>query len=77
MRLLLFLSLLAATARCEVFSSAADMREVFNLENDLVDILTGYAAKLDSKLMRIKSYIKVRSRNTQNGLSVKRFLENE
>ena len=44
----------------EVFSSAADMREVFTLENDLVNILSGYAAKLDAKLGRIKSYIKVR-----------------
>ena len=64
----LFLSLnviavifLATAVHCEVYSSASDMREVFHLEKDLVQILDGYASKLTSKLDRINNYLKVSS----------------
>ena len=36
------------------------MRTVFNIERELVDILDGYAQKLEKKLAKINSYMKVR-----------------
>ena len=53
---------LPTSSRCEVYSSASNMRTVFNIERELVDILDGYAQKLEKKLAKINSYMKVRFR---------------
>lgn len=47
------------SAKCEVYSSASNMRTVFNIERELVDILDGYAQKLEAKLAKINGYMKV------------------
>ena len=44
----------------EVYSSAADMMEVFKLERELVGIMDNFAAKLQKKLDKINSYLEVR-----------------
>ena len=45
----------------EVFSSASDLRQVFMLERELVDILQSYATKLESRLGLINNYLEARS----------------
>ena len=55
-----FLScLLVAPGNSEVYSSAADMMEVFKLERELVGIMDNFAAKLQRKLDKINSYLEV------------------
>ena len=52
---IVFLSLcVAMPTNCEVFSSVSDMKEVFQLERNLVGELLNYAEKLQRKLNRIK-----------------------
>ena len=46
-------------AEAEVYSSASDMKEVFKLERELMSIMDGFAAKLQSKLDKINSYLEV------------------
>ena len=46
--------------RGEVYSSASDMKGVFQLEREMVNILGGYASKLHAKLNRINDYLQVR-----------------
>ena len=55
------LLLLVGVSSGEVFSSASDMRAVFSIERDLVDILEKYALKLEERLARINAYMQVRS----------------
>ena len=43
----------------EVYSSASDMKGVFQLEREMVGILGGYASKLHAKLNRINDYLQV------------------
>lgn len=51
---------LASTlVRGEVYSSASDMKGVFQLEREMVSILGGYASKLHAKLNRINDYLQV------------------
>jgi hypothetical protein len=49
-----------AVIRAEVYSSASDMKQVFQLEREMVGILGGFASKLHAKLNRINDYLKVR-----------------
>ena len=55
------IGLLAAAPliRAEVYSSASDMRSIFQLERDIVDIIAGYADRLEQKLQRINNYLAV------------------
>eukprot|EP00095_Tigriopus_kingsejongensis_P007522 snap_masked-scaffold103_size370364-processed-gene-2.2 protein:Tk07522 transcript:snap_masked-scaffold103_size370364-processed-gene-2.2-mRNA-1 annotation:"hypothetical protein DAPPUDRAFT_22132" len=55
--LILFGSKCSWRAQAEVYSSASDMKTVFGIETDLVDILDKYAKKLESKLERINNYM--------------------
>ncbi len=58
--ILCYLSMLAFDAsRAEVYSSASDMTSVFQLEREMVNILGGFALKLNAKLNRINDYLKV------------------
>ena len=58
--ILFFLFALALPVmRAEVYSSASDMKQVFQLEREMVSILGGFASKLHAKLNRINDYLKV------------------
>jgi len=54
---------LATSARAEVYSSAANMKEIFRIERDMVHILETYSSKLEQRLRRINDYMKVRESN--------------
>jgi hypothetical protein len=56
---LVVVSFFCQNAEAEVYSSAADMMEVFKLERELVSIMDGFASKLQSKLNKINNYIEV------------------
>ena len=43
----------------EVYSSASEMIEVFKLERELINIMDGFALKLQSKLDKINAYLEV------------------
>ena len=45
--------------RCEVYSSASDMKNIFRMEMDLASSLNNYASKTQAKLDRIDKYIQV------------------
>ena len=47
------------TIHGEVYSSAAEMIEVFKLERELINIMDGFALKLQSKLDKINAYLEV------------------
>ena len=49
-----------APGNSEVYSSAADMMEVFKLERELVGIMDNFAGKLQKKLDKINSYLEVK-----------------
>ena len=55
----LAVTVLPLMARAEVYSSAADMKEVFRLERELVSIMDGFASKLQAKLNKINTYLEV------------------
>ena len=57
--ILLLWWLWVAPGNSEVYSSAADMMEVFKLERELVGIMDNFAAKLQKKLDKINSYLEV------------------
>ena len=57
---ILLVGLWVAPGNGEVYSSAADMMEVFKLERELVGIMDNFAAKLQKKLDKINSYLEVR-----------------
>ena len=57
---ILALALPSSVVRAEVYSSASDMKQVFQLEREMVGILGGFASKLHAKLNRINDYLKVR-----------------
>jgi len=46
----------------EVYSSAANMKEIFKIERDMVHILESYSLKLQQRLNRIDEYMKVRTK---------------
>ena len=56
---LLSVSLFCEVTQAEVYSSAADMKSIFQLEKELVNVMNGYASKLESKLNRINNYLEV------------------
>jgi hypothetical protein len=56
-----FFALALPVVRAEVYSSASDMKQVFQLEREMVSILGGFASKLHAKLNRINDYLKVRA----------------
>ncbi len=60
---ILALALPSNVIRAEVYSSASDMKQVFQLEREMVGILGGFASKLHAKLNRINDYLKVRLRS--------------
>ena len=57
--LLLFSQNFFRTIHGEVYSSAAEMIEVFKLERELINIMDGFALKLQSKLDKINAYLEV------------------
>ena len=50
---------LQSHVRCEVYSSASDMKNIFRMEMDLASSLNNYAMKTQAKLDRINKYIQV------------------
>jgi len=57
-RKIIFLCLcVVIPSKCEAFSSVSDMKDVFQLERNLVGELLNYAEKLQRKLNRIKKYV--------------------
>ena len=71
-----------APGNSEVYSSAADMMEVFKLERELVGIMDNFAGKLQRKLDKINSYLEVKKtlenhtvgQNCKKNLSVLSFV---
>lgn len=53
------LALCLVGTRAEVYSSATDMKSIFELERDLAEIISGYAFKLEQKVQRINRYLMV------------------